>query len=365
MRGIRELFRPVPLEEMERQPFRPADSLSNFVVEELPNLLNKVRAGQEDISVVAWRAEALATAQLLRVEHFARQGEVQKLLVARLDILMLEAAILKSGGVAGPTLSRLVDKLAGITNRPAGLTYEDVVINNPEQDIRTFSNGLMGNSEADFYNGHRYIEESLEPSVRDLQAVLTNENTVSTEVVIEVLEQVYASFKTLIAYTGTISKKMPEAHFRGGFRMYLTKLEQRGLRGPSGAFTARIPLIEYMLMGETLAQSDRDYQIEELQYFPLTHQAKLVEALHEAMAGTSVRQLLIRRGSPEQGMQLLQKMSEIFRFFRVQHLEAVKKHIPEVFEGTAEGTGGYDARIFLKERIERDHGQDPSTNGKK
>lgn len=304
--------------------------MSDFVIREFPESLNSIQAQKLDSNVFSHSVDDLAARQLLRINHLSQKPEDPALLLARLDILMLQAAIVHSGGTVPATLSKIVALIAEATDRPPAIMYEDIVINNREDDIRTFTNGLVGRSEADFYNGHRYIEEALDPAINKLYTILEHPDELSTEQIVELLISVNNAFKATLDFTAIISGRMPREHFVNGFRQYLGEIKEKNLRGPSGAFTARVPLIEFLIAGETISQEDIAYQISELRYFPLPHQAALIDALVRSHEGKSVRQIIIKRGSPVEGMTALKEISELYRRFRNIHLRAVERHLPEV-----------------------------------
>lgn len=350
----KELFpQGVSLEQFSRNEVRPLGQLSDFVVNQVPSLLNEIREEKKTVAELIQRSEDLALIAHKNIGKLAKKEKYQELLIARIDVLLLNAAIRHEGGTPGPLLTKLINLIVRVTARPATLTYEDVVINNPIKDIRTFTNGEVGVSEAGFYNGHRYIEFALDPAIQTLRDTLNDVVRLSTEEIIERVRTIVDAMNTLIAYTGTISKKLPEQHFKGTFRKYLGSFKDLGLNGPSGAFTPSVPLIEHMLMGETLTDEDAKYLQENIQYFPLEQQQELISTLRSARRQKmSVRSILISRGAPEEGMKLLKELSTMFTRFRTVHYGAVQKHLPEVNTGT----GGTHIDDFLIPRRDRTHG---------
>lgn len=88
--------------------------------------------------------------------------------MARVDALFLEIGISHLGGTPPEELSALVEDLSRKLDRPACLTYEDLVITNPDFDWRVFTTGEVGDSERGFYETHKVIEVVLGPAVEEM-----------------------------------------------------------------------------------------------------------------------------------------------------------------------------------------------------
>jgi hypothetical protein len=365
----RELFTGEKLEVRPREEQRPLPFISNFVVEELPRWLHQIRSTDKDANPelvassalrLAQQAENLAQQELASLNERVTSGEViseADMLLARLDVLMLERAVAHVGGVPGPNLEALFQYVCDATGRIGALTYEDVVLSNPPQDIRTFTNEEAGASEADFYIGHAVIENALQPGIEALEVVLNKWQTATTSEIVAALNTATEGMKINIAITGIIRKKMPVEHFKGTFRQYLGSHPARGTNGPSGAFTGRVPYLENLMAGETLPEKTVNYQVENLAYFPLEHQALMMAAMENAQNGLSVRQLIIEQGNQPEAVEALEKLSHAFQAFRNMHFRAVETHLPDVMANKEPGTGGSVIDEFLNDRREsHNHG---------
>ncbi|TAH36146.1 MAG: hypothetical protein EYC62_03345 [Alphaproteobacteria bacterium] len=149
---------------------RPLGPLSDFVVEELPNRLSAIRFAQsksaqqtgpfglgqqgDSTEKLAADIEGLIAGKQFHVPH-------AKTNLARLDLMMLEAGLRAIGTVPGAGLQTLIDDASRETGQQPILSYQDIIIDNPPGDLRTFTTGVIGKQEADFYRGHQMIESCL------------------------------------------------------------------------------------------------------------------------------------------------------------------------------------------------------------
>lgn len=150
---------------------RPLGALSDFIVEELPERIAVIRAhakhhfqyalgapfglsgddGQGELSNTIER--------MISGRRFSIPGGQHD--VARLDLMMVEAGLRAVGGVCGPALGNFIMDMAQQTGQKPILSYQDLILSNPQGDMRTFTNGAIGKQEADFYRGHVMIESCL------------------------------------------------------------------------------------------------------------------------------------------------------------------------------------------------------------
>lgn len=336
------LFKDEELNENDREKIRPLGKLSDFVIEELPKLLQDQGLEKEFL-----RRERIL---LGNPDRFLRKLESlnqEELAVARLDILMLEAA-LRFIGCNSVTMTKIVNGLERITNRPPILTYEDIVLSNPVLDIRVFTTGKVGRHEADFYIGHNVIEQKLGHVLELLNGLRTS--TIGKQVVELSVKQVHSLLDEVIELTEVIGFSMDKEAFKQ-FRVYIgskmakdnkTVLE----KGPSGAFSAKVPLIDLFLKGY-LSEEHSNYVKENSRYFPRIEVELLLDLISHKIE--PLKDVFKRKNYDQSRIQELEMK---LKQFRGMHLRAVRHQIPEIFAGQASGTAGEsDVQGFLKRRI--------------
>ncbi len=153
------------------QKIRPLGALSDYVVERFPADLIRFKAFCDERRGRPTRALGI---DILQVRKDELTMGIEKLIVAnpikfqesqlgvaRLDLMMLEAGLRAHGLECGLSLGFLIKCLSDKTRQQPILSYQDVILNNPPSDMRTFTNGACGKQEADFYRGHQMIESCL------------------------------------------------------------------------------------------------------------------------------------------------------------------------------------------------------------
>ncbi len=311
-------------------PYRPLGALSDFVVTELPEA-----SGSDCCRAV----EAYQNDPVL-------SGESRTL--AALDATMLEAKIVASGEAVPAGLTALVDQLT-LPGVP-GLTYEGLVLVNPLHDLRRFTCGTIGVTEALFYNQHRLIEIALSASLDLIENARESLEsgaswTQAAPVLQEAKEQ---AFSTLITAMDRLAT-MPKDHF-AVFRRYLGSHPTRGIKGPSGAFSATLPTLELEIRGQVQAELIA-YLTDNWQYFPNRDQPQLAAALQRSATGRTLRHLAQQTGGAA-ATEMLQDMVNLLRQWRGHHYRAVRRQIPEAVSGSLTGTGGEaNPGAFLRQRM--------------
>lgn len=310
---------------------RPLGAFSDFIINELPELL------EDEISTIEAGA-AIALDNLdKRIVEQAFQSDRQ---LAAYDFKMLECGLYHSGAGVPEKLIQLIDRFT--ENSCSGLTYEDLILCNPPEDMRLFSQGAAAESERLFYRNHRIIEEIL------------------LSIIVDVQEALAASSIKGLGYVGCRDKfgemlarlheleSMPDGHFNV-FRKYFKTNEVRGSKGPSGAFSARFPILELLFRGDILPEERFEYIANHQQYFPVCDMDLMSTAIDVARSGRT----LIHLGDKRQpGISVLSLFESFFEAWRSGHLQAVSKQLPEVFMGAGAGTSGEkDVRRFLTDRM--------------
>jgi len=342
--------------EHERVPIRPLGELSNFVVDRMPHVLADIHSGRTHVDNLSYAAGNLVQNLTSRtLDEVLANSELAD--VAGLDLKMLELGIVHSGGRAPAELMSLVDEFAAHTDQPGGLTYEEIVIINPSSDMRLFSHGDAGNTEAHFYSVHRVIEGHLDNTIAVVREGIDDLVYHGNERVEEVASSLAASVEPLVELgRGTHSLGEQSAEHFKVFRPYLSTHPLRGSKGPSGAFTAGIPALETYLSGSNLPSEYFGYLRENAEYFPRAGRLKIDQAVEAARQKRSLTDINNGLGNPEAITGILVTMSELLRRFRGEHYRAVRRQIPEALDGQAAGTGGEaDPGEFLRSRMKMRH----------
>lgn len=364
-----------PMEVEKRYPSRPLGQVSDFVVVQMPQLLVGIQSGQNDVEGFANSVEDLIgqnesrVNQVLSLKPSNRYPHVQAKDLAALDLKMLEAAIVHNGGNPPERLVELVDEFAPATNQPPGLTYEELIYINPRTDMRTFTTGDVGKSEYDFYVAHRMAEDQLSGTIRDVQEagiVLDGLGTKGLKESVGLLTKASAYFYGVIPYLKAMETRMPKAHFKveTGFRRYFNTRKRNGLelKGPSGAFTAGIPIIELHLAGENLPAESYNYYANNFQYFPrggdgeALGRVEINVALEAVNTESTLTAISARLGNPPVLSKSLTELSDLIREFRGCHYRLVKEQLPEAVENQIAGSGGEtNPGTFLRDRMKIRH----------
>lgn len=343
----------------KRFPDRPFEALSSFVVKEMPQILDGIRAGRVHVDELVHAAEMRIP--VYRMSVFANPKARD---LAGLDAKMLEAAIVHSGGLPKRGLAAFVDDLARATGMKAGITYEDLIFINPlKSDPRLFTTGEAGRAERDFYLGHRLLEDPLGETVEKCKKAVNLLGTQGRSGILRagtLLQEAQKIFIPVTTYTHHIGQDMNKDKFKI-FRQYLGGNPQRGLVGPSGKFTAGIPILDFLLGGLPIMAEYPKLE-EEMGYYPRAGQKEIQNAQAKAESGQSLVDMSRELGNPRELYEPLQAMSGAIREFRGQHMKAVRHQVPEALANTAAGTGGEDdAGSFLRRRLRIHHV--PSTRG--
>lgn len=345
-----------PTEAEVRIKERPLGPLSDYVVEQLPYELEEVREGKRDSNRLTGCVDFPAYLSTDAFTYALGNNRLRDM--AGLDLKILEAAVVHSGGTPPKRLILTVDMVAELTEQPAGITYEEIILINPPSDRRTFTQGEIGQSEADFYEGHRCIEGNLATAItgeREAITRLRQNGPAVVDEVVNLLGVTSANIAVVNEYMGVIGMRMPRTSFEV-FRRYLTTHPTRGLKGPSGAFTAKIPILELFLAGEQLPADYHQYLADNRIYFPRNEREEIDEACRLAQNRFSLTAICQQIGRPAVLVQRLAEISGLIRDFRGRHYRGVKHQIPGAVSGKMAGTGGeVNPGVFLIDRMKIRH----------
>lgn len=318
-------------QESTMRKIRPLGPISDFVVEEMPLLLVSEPAH------IGSRFEALLACSNTQIESCRTTSNA----IALFDLKMIETTIVMSGEKTPDSLRALVNELAA--DCVPSITYEDIVLINPVRDMRTFT---QGKTEKLFYSTHRKIEGLLGTAIN-----IIDRTCISGTVGILDIVRLRRLLSTVLALVSGL-QQMPEGHFLS-FRSYLSSREDRGTKGPSGAFTARIPALELMYLGSEFPEAEIAYLQDNWKYYPKRDAELLARSIARAREGTGLED----RYASESSVFLLEIMvclSEFFSQFGSTHYGAVRAQVPEALsKGTLGTAGETDVRTFLSTRARR------------
>jgi hypothetical protein len=285
---------------------RPVVGLSKYVIEKMPIQLATTGIDMAEVNAIGLEVNDHITGPL-----------------ARLDAKMLEIAIIKSGMNAPDWLTKLVEKLSD--DRPRGILYEEIVLANPEKEMRTFTTGNESGTEKSFYYAHVLIEDALDSALKKLRK---DAETLDPD-------KIEAELNLVMASTGMLAQ-MQAGHF-DTFRTYLNSHPKRGTKGPSGLFSPG--MAELQLRSGFVPSGFIDFLHTNLVYYPVQSWPKLQRALHEFDGITA---------STQKNTDLTKALRVFWQRWRKVHLATTIYQVPEITKGTG---GETDPITFLKNRM--------------
>ncbi len=335
--------------ESMRVPSRPLGRISDFVVNDLPSQLALIKDGNP-VSDLSKRVE-----EMLPNTRFLRTLPASSLDLALLDLKMMKYGIIHSGGEPGKKLNEAVKKLAYECGQPESITYEEIIMVNPENDPRLFTSDKVGQAEYDFYHTHRLIEPVLEIAIENVQRARKYLKMNQDLGAAALISLGVDAITDVNRYVEAVGQQMNPNDFFA-FRGYLGSDPKTGLPGPSGAYTHRIPLLDFMLAGEQFPQKYLESIVrgDNLWFFPREGRGMLKIEIEGVLSnrGESLVVLNNKFGSGLVNPQL-ERMRAALIEFRGNHYRGVVKQLPgAVGDPNAKGTSGEnDLGAFLRERI--------------
>ena len=223
------------------------------------------------------------------------------------------------------------------------LTYQDIILNNPPEDMRTFLIGPEGRSESDFYRGHQLIEARLQSAIDALllvrQGVDMEKNLKTTQADIRAVKEGMFSFR----------HDLKKEHFTA-FKPFFSTNPYTGEKGPSGAFTAKIPCVDILLFGHDTPVEEMAYLKDNKKYFP-PHDFEQTQKFHAMKV--NLFEALNKNGASERCYELADAVARDLLSFRHDHMGAVLYQIGKGGQGSAEGNG---LDKYLQSRIKNMQG---------
>jgi len=273
--------------------------------------------------------------------------------LAGLDLKMLEAAIIHSQGAVPSKLSELVDVFSEESDQPKGLSYEEIIMINPRDDMRRFTRGETGETETKFYNGHKDIEANLDNAIIQMLTSISLLSQTGASAIEHASASTALILKSLELIIGTMHQvgAQNKDHFNT-FRPYFGSHPTRETKGPSGAFTAGFPTLELLLAGKELPEDHANYLRENRLYFPRAGRVQIDSANELVQNNLTLLSFCKQFDNPPQLTSAIGELGNLLRRFRGEHYKAVKHQVPEALSGSVAGSGGEQMPgEFLRSRM--------------
>jgi len=200
---------------------------------------------------------------------------------------------------------------------------------------------------------HHRIEDVLDASINTLESLhskLRFNGGITEQDAQTVLLQ-NEHFKLVQQYMQGLMKDLNQQEFNK-FRQYLSSYGKEGdinfLPGPSGAFTASIPIIELLIGGD---KSNKEFlkSLEKRTLFYPVVQRDLMLRLLKENSKPSLLTMAKNHLGGEQLYKAVQDVARDLQGFRHSHMGLVKRKLPNEFVGTS---GNESPKEFLKKRID-------------
>lgn len=302
----------------EINPTRPLGSLSNFVVKELPQYVQRLIRGDTEAQD---EFVTQVTSLIDEAQKLAAQADSTSTQLMLLDLLMIDTVInVHTIAFQSSVFSELVDDLRKIAQIEVPvLTYELIVRSNPLTDLRTFT-GLE--AENVFYRGHELIERSATSALTSIGKVLTSDGSFE-----QLMAGVTASLREINQHMDPIFR-MSESDFLT-FRPYFEA--RKPYRGPSGLFSAQMTALSLLLFGrETLDRPHFDAK-KNASYYPRGDMPSLTFAFEHSES-------CVDKAFLPQEKNVLRGAQEAYILIMKKHRGLVHKFLSTMTNGM--GTGG-------------------------
>ena len=322
---------------------RPLSILSDFVVEELPIILNEI---DSDI------AQFSLTRKTEKLTKIIENQAISDNVLSLLDLTFLEAAFYANNLEIPESLISLTDTYANHFCVLPMLTYEFISLVNPSQDLRLFSSQETGEHEKLFYESHKSVEAKLSPLINFLLEI-SRENKFGQKSLRQ-LRTLVPNMKAAVEQMLGLMSRMSAPEYNI-FRRYFTKHPTRDFPGASGAYSALFPTLDQLLRVEIAEVRFKEELLPQTEVTGMTNIAMYEKAKKwRIWNGQTMISKLKNSNEPlkEDFVEVLNEILNAMANFRNNHLCAVAKHIPQVFDCKKAGTGGVkNAPDFLKEAI--------------
>lgn len=233
----------------------------------------------------------------------------------RKAILAMQATAL-FGSVGFESVNDNLAEAASEIGAAATMTYEDLIFVNPlEAGAYVLSEDpAVAEQEALFYSSHRSIEDTLGETI---EAIRFSEFGIAT-----------ASLQSAGKKFGSLYRQLDPDAF-AAFRPYFRGIN--GFPGPSGLFTAAIPIIDLLSHGgSNITEEELTRLIEDADrgLYP-SHQSGLLKDL-----------LVNEDPQVEMPDDVSASIKSLLNRFRKVHTGSVRRFVPQALTAGAEGSGG-------------------------
>lgn len=360
----------------------PLGKFSEFILTEQPRLLASIRTHEFGADVVVQRQrEILANLDSKIIDRASVNPFLAK--IAMLDLTFaINAAILAedppSGSAPPDEVETLSSHFAQVTGLPRTMTFEKIVSVNSTlrfSQMRTFTDGEIGDTERRFYYGHAPMDRILQDTTRVATSAISA--LVDGQLLEETIEALSQSAGKMQEFSDFMTgfMRMYRDHFTV-FRQYLSQYPD-GTRNASGAFIGGMPRLNLRLMGSVPFYED--FLNEGMPYFPVTEQTDIQQARSDANQDNYLIAQVERLIDPERKnlAGALIQLIKLLHQFRLTHYIAVLKYLPpeaipdrgknlkvqleEPYEsiledqpGIAKGTGGFSSGPLLRNMLRLD-----------
>jgi len=339
------------LEQFKRIQSRPLMELSDYVVDELPSELSELRKYRHSGNTKNFEESVegkLSSLVERGIEDVLENlNEIDKG-IAILDLRMLQSAVYNSGGNLSFLVKDFYKKLSDITDNPNILTYEDMVVNNPTKDIRTFTKGNMGYFEALFYIKTMQIEDYFAEAadfIFDAGFLLEDKVIIDTH---SLLKRASKSIDKITEVMKQLKGMNPDYFLT--FRDYW-KATDPNLMGVSAYFSHGVKRTDLLFAGKKLGTGFFESLEKELSEGYYANQISLSEAIKSANDKISFIDLIEGQESINGDTKNLYKLT---LEFAKSMQEFRKEHVKRVLEvNLTQGTAGKKSlNAFFESRMQ-------------
>ncbi len=325
LKKLDSIQQPIRLRHLtfETTPIRPLGALSDFVRSTLPT--ESPRLG-----------DALPMLPTRKALKSLEPGDAK---VALLDLKMLFVAASRhpTPHLVRDAFADRIELMNALLGSPpvTQMTYQEIVLNNPPADLRVFTPGRLGDAERRFYRGHQLIEESLAYAIFEMQEASRNPQNA-----LICLQGALIACNRVVEGMRSFMTDLERDEFMG-FKPFFDTNPYTGEKGPSGAFSAKVPHVDILLYGHETPGNILDYLYENKKYFP--------QQDHHNAARCFVEGKSLMGASEGEAKDMAMEISKAMLNFRRFHHGAVVSKIGKNAVGSAEGT---DASSYLQKRLD-------------
>lgn len=323
---------------------RPWGELSHFIIDHMPDMTEAWKTQKTD----HLRPYISALSSLIDVleadPHPAIRGGRDSD-IALLDLRMLYnvTAIMGLDDFHG-RLATVIESRAvrNGQNTASCLTYQDIVIANPSEDMRHFTAGPVGESEKRFYYGHQFIEAHFSTVINALKDIGVTASLTDADIH-QHFSQARLAMREANEKMQRFRTHMDTAHFRE-YRAFFKASEAE--KGASGAFSAKFPHIDLLLHGDQTPDEVFAYLDNNRAYFPMEDFRNLTDTRSDRL--NAVRDRMKRVDISSETSALYDALKRDVLSFRRLHFGTTIKHLGASYDGSGEAGQAAD---FLQARI--------------